>query len=259
MASIRRARRTEIIGTGVDAITLAETVEEIVCWTDQGRGGTVFCRDSRGLVLCRDDPDFRRHHQTADLVTPDGMPLVYLLKLKRGWSRVTRVYGPDLMIALCQATSNGRYRHYLFGSTPRVCKQLGQALQSRCPGLAIAGVLSPPFTRPSAEEDKQMIAAIRDAAPHFVWVGLGSPKQERWIAAHGCELPGMVLLGVGAAFDFVAGAKRQAPWWMRSGGMEWAYRFLQEPRRLWRRNLIDNPRFLWLVLREHTTGLPPLD
>jgi len=211
MAAIRRARRREIIGTGVDAMTLAETVEEIVCWTSAGRGGTVFCRASGGLVRCRDDPDFRRHHQTADLVTPDGMPLVLLLKLRRGWKHVTRGVWARPDDCLVPSHLEQSLPHFLFGSSPKVCKQLERALRSRFPGLCIVGALSRPFTKPSEEQDQRMTAAIRVAAPHFVWVGLGEPKQERWIAAHAPQLPGMVLLGVGAAFDFIAGTKRQAP------------------------------------------------
>jgi N-acetylglucosaminyldiphosphoundecaprenol N-acetyl-beta-D-mannosaminyltransferase len=195
------------------------------------------------------DERLRAIHNAAGMVTPDGMPLVWLSHM-RGYAHVERVYGPDLMLALCQCSASRGYRHYLYGGTEDVTAQLAANLQRRFPGLLIVGRYSPPFRPLDCEEDEQIVRAINAAAPDIVWVGLSTPKQERWMAEHVGRLVAPALIGVGAAFDFHAGVKRQAPRWMQRGGLEWFFRLATEPRRLWRRYAINNPLFVLMVLRQ---------
>jgi len=203
------------------------------------------------------DETLRQIHNSAGLVVPDGMPLVWLSRLA-GAREVGRVYGPDLMLTCCLRSVAHRYRHFLFGGAEGVAERLAERLCDRFPGLLIVGTYTPSFGPPTEKEDADAIRCINDARPDFVWVGLSTPKQERWMADHRDQLRAPVLLGVGAAFDFVAGLKRQAPRWMQQGGLEWLFRLLTEPRRLWRRYLVNNPLFLWQVFLQ-TLGIRKYD
>ena len=177
------------------------------------------------------DDEMRRIHEGAGLVTPDGMPLVWMAHLL-GHSRVERVYGPDLLLACCEMSTRRGYRHFFYGGAPGVGERLAARLEARFPGLSVAGLYSPPFRPLTPEEDAALVDRIDAARPDIVWVGLSTPKQERWMAAHVGRLQAPVLVGVGAAFDFHAGVKRQAPRWMRRSGLEWSFRLMTEPRRL---------------------------
>ena len=188
------------------------------------------------------DDELRRIHETAGLVTPDGMPLVWIAHLL-GHSHVERVYGPDLLLACCERSILRGYRHFFYGGAPGVGECLAARLGARFPGLSVAGLFSPPFRPLSADEDGALVDCINAARPDIVWVGLSTPKQERWMAAHVGRLDAPVLIGVGAAFDFHAGVKRQAPRWMQRSGLEWSFRLAMEPRRRWRRYLRNNPAF----------------
>jgi N-acetylglucosaminyldiphosphoundecaprenol N-acetyl-beta-D-mannosaminyltransferase len=178
------------------------------------------------------------------------MPLVWLLR-KAGYSHVDRVYGPDLLLALAR---RGGYRHYFYGGAPGVPEQLVSNLKSKFPSIDVAGIYSPPFRSLSAKEDETASALIRSSQPDIVWVGLGTPKQERWMASHVNRLKGAVLIGVGAAFDFHAGTIKQAPRWIHRSGFEWLFRLVIEPRRLWRRYFTVIPLFI-LHASLQATGL----
>ena len=191
----------------------------------------------------------RNIHNAAGLVVPDGMPLVWLSRL-RGFNHVTRVYGPDLMLALCERSIARGYRHFLYGGACGIAERLSSRLQSRFPGLNVVGIHSPPFRALEPAEDEEIVKAINSARPHIVWVGVGTPKQELWMAQHVDKLHAPVLIGVGAAFDFLAGVKRQAPRWIMRAGLEWMFRMIQEPRRLGRRYMINNPLFVGLLICE---------
>jgi N-acetylglucosaminyldiphosphoundecaprenol N-acetyl-beta-D-mannosaminyltransferase len=184
----------------------------------------------------------------GSIVAPDGMPLVWLAR-RGAAEHVERVYGPDVLIAASDAGQAAGYRHFFYGSTRETLRLLVERLRMRFPGLVVAGTYAPPFGAVSAEEDARIVETINSSGADVVWVGLGMPKQELWIAEHQDRLDAPLLMAVGAAFDFHAGTVKQAPRWMQRSGLEWLYRLAQEPRRLWRRYLLGNLRFAWLVLR----------
>lgn len=247
--------RTNILGVGVSAINMRMALETIDGWiATRSRGHYVCVTGVHGVMECQRDPSLRRIHNQASLVTPDGMPLVWINRL-RGNGFVSRVYGPDLMLAVCERgldPGNDRpgYRHFLYGGNPGLAGQLSQRLQQRFPGLCIAGTLSPPFRALTPEEDAHIVDTINGAKPDIVWVGLSTPKQERWLEEHAASLQASALIGVGAAFDFLAGTKPQAPRWIQRSGFEWLFRLVSEPRRLWRRYLVNNPQFVLLSLAQ---------
>ena len=226
---------------------MAAAVDAIEQWIVAADRQYVCVTGVHGVMESQDDPDLRAIHNRAGLVTPDGMPLVWMSWLK-GYSDVERVYGPDLMLACCAASIDRGYRHYFYGGGPGVVERLAVRLADRFPGLIVAGTWSPPFRPITVAEDDAIVERINAARPDVVWVGLSTPKQERWMASHVGRLSAPVLIGVGAAFDFHAGLKRQAPRWMQRSGLEWLFRLITEPRRLWRRYLYNNPRFVWRVL-----------
>lgn len=199
------------------------------------------------------NPAIRKIHNSAGLVTPDGMPLVWLSRLN-GYPYVERVYGPDLMAAVCSHSIEKGYRHFFYGGTGVLAERLVESLSQRFPGLQVAGTHSPPFGSLSVEEDRNIVSLINDANPDIIWVGLSTPKQEIWMSEHIDQLGDCILIGVGAAFDFLAGTKKQAPSWMQRTGLEWFFRLCTEPKRLWKRYLINNPYFLLLVISQ-VTGL----
>jgi N-acetylglucosaminyldiphosphoundecaprenol N-acetyl-beta-D-mannosaminyltransferase len=198
---------------------------------------------------CHDHPQLMTIYNKSGLTTPDGMAVVWILKLK-GYKQVARVYGPDLLLAACEAGLQPGWRHYFYGGSPEASKKLVETLTARFPGLVVAGTETPPFRPPTEKEDLETIRRIRAAKPDVVWVGLGCPRQERWMAGHLTKLGVPVLVGVGAAFDFISGTKRQAPRWVQRSGMEWFHRLLSEPKRLWKRYVLGYPRFVVLVAIE---------
>ena len=244
-----RSRRVNILGVGVSPINMDEAVREIEGWIAQRRSHYVCITNIHGIVESQRDNSLRQIHNSAGLVTPDGMPLVWASHLL-GFRGVERVYGPDLVLALCERSTGRGYRHYFFGGAPGVAGQMADCLRQRFPGLAVAGTYAPPFHPLTAEDDDRIVRAINRARPDIVWVGLSTPKQERWMAAHVGRVNAAALIGVGAAFDFLSGSKRQAPRWMQRKGLEWLFRVLTEPRRLWRRYATNIPAFLSLFLAQ---------
>lgn len=250
-------QRTNILGVGVSAIDLPQALDVIEGWIRQREPHYVCVTGVHGVMESQHDEGLRRIHNAAGMVTPDGMPLVWLSRLG-GYRHVDRVYGPDLVLALCERSVATGYRHFFYGGAKGIPEQLVANLQQRFPGLQIAGSYSPPFRPLTPEEDEQVVQIINQADPDIVWVGLSTPKQERWMANHLGRLTAPVLIGVGAAFDFHAGRKRQAPRWMQRSGLEWLFRLLSEPRRLWRRYLVNNPLFIANVFMQWT-GLKHFD
>ncbi|MGH7879262.1 MAG: WecB/TagA/CpsF family glycosyltransferase, partial [Candidatus Binataceae bacterium] len=206
-----------------------------------------------GVVESQRDESLRLIHNNAGMVTPDGMPLVWVSRLM-GFRQTQRVYGPDLMLAVCERAAARGYRHFFYGGGPGVAERLSERLCNRYPGLRVAGIHSPPFRALSPAEDCAVVEQINSSGADIVWVGISTPKQERWMAAHVRRLNAAALIGVGAAFDFHAGLKKQAPRWMRRSGLEWTFRLATEPRRLWRRYLASNPVFVALVAMQLMGG-----
>jgi N-acetylglucosaminyldiphosphoundecaprenol N-acetyl-beta-D-mannosaminyltransferase len=198
------------------------------------------------IVEATRDPQLYESLREADLIFPDGMPLVWAGRLKG--RRTQRVCGPDTMLALLDRSRERGYRHFFYGGTPRVASELAEAMTARFPGLQVAGVYSPPFRPLSWREVEDTVALINDSGAHYVWVGLGSPKQDEWLAAFRPLLHAPVILAVGAAFDFHAGRLRRAPRWAQRLGLEWAFRLASEPRRLAGRYVFTGLRFARLLI-----------
>jgi N-acetylglucosaminyldiphosphoundecaprenol N-acetyl-beta-D-mannosaminyltransferase len=234
-----QAPRYNVLGVGVSALTLAEAQALIVGARGKKGLGYVCLCTVNGVAEARRDPEFRRIFNESWLTTPDGMPIVWM-----GPPTVERVYGPDLMLAVCDSGRSAGLRHYFYGGKPGVAQELASRLSTRFPGLQVAGTFCPPFRDLTDEELVRLKAEVAAAGPDIVWVGLGTPKQERFMAGPGRELNAALLIGVGAAFDFHSGRVRQAPRWIRRIGLEWLFRLCAEPRRLGRRYLTTNPLFI---------------
>jgi N-acetylglucosaminyldiphosphoundecaprenol N-acetyl-beta-D-mannosaminyltransferase len=232
----------------VDATSYADATDRILDWAHQRRSCYVCCAAVNNIMEARRSPDYRVVMDQADLVTSDGMPLVWMLRCL-GARLATRVYGPDLMSLLLEAAGDAGIPVGFYGGTAPLLTHLVALIRSRFPRLQVAYAEAPPFRALTPEEDLQTTQAIREAGVRILFVGLGSPKQDRWMHAHKGRIPA-VMLGVGAAFDFLAGEKPQAPHWMRSSGLEWVFRLATEPRRLWRRYLTQNPQFILLALAQ---------
>lgn len=251
-ASSRR-RRINILGVGIDPVDMNQAVATIERWKSAGIRDYVCCVCVHGTVEAQHDPSVRRALNQAGLATGDGMPLVWWCRLA-GRGPAKRVCGSDLLDALCRDGIARGYRHYFYGATPDVLEQLSGRLRRRYPGINIAGCRAPPFRTLTEEEDEAEVKAINEAAPDLVWVGLGMPKQERWMHAHLGRVNATALIGIGAAFDFHAGAKPRAPRLMQQAGLEWLFRLGCEPRRLFRRYMVYNAVFVLRAI-EQALGL----
>jgi len=200
-----------------------------------------------GVTEAQRDASFKTILTAADLVVPDGMPLVWLGRY-RGHDLRRRVYGPELMETFCQSTGS-KFRHFLYGGRPEVLARLSEHLREKY-GVNVVGAYAPPFRPLTACEDKEIVARIHAANPDILWVGLSTPKQERWMNEHRRNLRVPCVVGVGAAFDINSGSIGQAPGWMREHGLEWFYRLIREPRRLWRRYIVYGSQFVYNVTLE---------
>jgi N-acetylglucosaminyldiphosphoundecaprenol N-acetyl-beta-D-mannosaminyltransferase len=236
-----------VLGVRISAVNLESAVARIETAIAEDAREYVCVRDAHGIVRCQGDAELRSAHNRAFLVTPDGMPLAWALK-RAGHEDSSRVYGPDLMLAVLQAGRSEGHRHFLYGATADTLERLRTRLVEKFPDLRIAGSWAPPFRDLSAQEEEDLADRINRSGADVVWVGLGTPKQELWMARMRARLDAPVLLGVGAAFDFHAGLKRQAPRIIQRSGFEWAFRLGCEPRRLWRRYAAVVPSFLLLTL-----------
>ncbi|MEX2527831.1 MAG: WecB/TagA/CpsF family glycosyltransferase [Gemmatimonadota bacterium] len=237
---------SKILGLRVHAVTYDEVVGQVRGWVKAGEGRAIGVANVHVTMEAYDDPALQASLNDFDLVVPDGMPLVWVLR-RRGFPLPDRVYGPELTLRLCALAEEDGFPVGFLGGTPEVLEALVERLKARFPTLRVGFSHSPPFSQGALPHDPEMLRAIVESGVGILFVGLGCPKQERWVARHRKELPA-VLLGVGAAFDFHAGRVSQAPGWMQRAGLEWSYRLAREPRRLWRRYLVQNPRFLWKLL-----------
>ena len=247
--------RVDVLGVGVSAVSLDEAVQEIMRWLVVGEAHYVCVTNVHTVMECQRDPGLMKIHNASGLTTPDGMPMVWC-GLRAGAKNITRVYGPDLMLALCAELESSGHTSFLYGTTPQTLRALQATLRLRFPKLLVAGSTAPPFRPLTRMEDDAVVDQINASGADVVWVGLGAPKQERWMAEHAPRLNATVLIGVGAAFDFHAGTVAQAPRWMQRSGLEWTYRLAKEPRRLWRRYLRTNPAFVISILRHPPRMMP---
>jgi N-acetylglucosaminyldiphosphoundecaprenol N-acetyl-beta-D-mannosaminyltransferase len=244
--------RVNILGVQVSAIDMDAATATLEGWIRNRTPNYVCITGVHGVMESWRDPALRTIHNAAGLVTPDGMPLVWMAK-RLGFPQVRRVYGPDLMRRMTALSAERGWRNYYFGGHPGTPERLRVVLRQVHPALQVVGTFSPPFRPVSAEEDDATVQRINAARPDILWVGLSTPKQECWMAAHVRRLQVPVLVGVGAAFDFLAGNKAQAPVWMQRTGLEWLFRMATEPRRLAGRYLRNNPAFIWHALQQLTS------
>jgi N-acetylglucosaminyldiphosphoundecaprenol N-acetyl-beta-D-mannosaminyltransferase len=238
--------RVNILGVGISAINLRQAVGEIERWIVGREARYVNVCTVHTVMECQKSVRLRRIVNESGLSTPDGMPLVWLSRL-HGHRQAGRVYGPDLMLAVCERSQAIGYRHFFYGGAPGVADLLARKLQARYPGLVVAGTYAPPYRPPDISEDNAALDTINAATADVIWVGLGTPKQDYWVSRHRAKLSAPVLIAVGAAFDFHAGLLPQAPSWMQQNGLEWLFRLVQEPKRLAFRYLVYNPLFVFKV------------
>lgn len=247
----RHAKTYFVLGIPLSVTNLNQAADCIEQWAGDDQGRFVCIRDVASLTAMSDDPDLAALHNEASMVTPDGMPLVLLGKL-RGLP-VERTCGPDLIDLVCARSVGAGLKHYFYGGKEGVAERLARVFAAKYPGMKVVGYECPPFRRLTEAEDAACVARIKASGADVVWVGISSPKQDIWMREHYRRLS-QTLIGVGAAFDFHAGTVRRAPRWMQRSGLEWLFRLLSEPRRLWRRYLVLAPKFVWRVLAE---GIDP--
>ena len=238
--------RANILGVGISAISMADAVHHSDVFLQRGTRGYICVTGVHGIMEAQADDRFRNILNNSLLTTPDGMPTVWLGRWQ-GFKEMTRVYGPDFMLALCKISVERGYRHFLYGGKPGVAEELKRILSARFPGLQITGTYTPPFRQLNSEEEASLKRQVEDARTDILWCGLSTPKQERFMAQYSGKLPVKLMIGVGAAFDINSGCLKDAPDWMKGAGLQWLYRMIKEPRRLAGRYLKNNPAFLWLT------------
>ncbi|MGC4942193.1 WecB/TagA/CpsF family glycosyltransferase [Kribbella sp. DT2] len=241
--------RVDVLGIHVSVTDMDGTVDTFGRWIDGGERHLVCVSDMNALLHARADAELTEVYNTSGLTLADGMPLVWAGK-KAGFDRMARVCGPDLIERVMAEAAQRGWSQYFYGGADGVAEQLRDNFVARHPSLVVAGVYSPPYRTLSAEEDAAIVDKVNAAGPDIIWVGLGAPKQERWMAEHRDRLDAAILIGVGAAFDFHTGRLDRAPVWMQKSGLEWSYRLYKEPRRLWRRYVLGIPRFAVGILRQ---------
>ncbi len=246
--SVAAAPRFDVLGVQVSAVDMDGALSEISGWVEQRRNHYVCVTGVHGVMESQRDEALRIIHNRSGMTTPDGMPMVWAGHYA-GFTGVKRVYGPDLMLALSERAAERGWRCFFYGGKEGVAALTAARMSTAYAGLDVVGTLSPPFRPLTEAEDAAVVARINASRPDIVWVGLSTPKQERWMADHLNKLTAPVLIGVGAAFDIHAGVVAQAPRWVQRSGLEWLFRLATEPRRLARRYLTNNPRFVMRVLR----------
>jgi N-acetylglucosaminyldiphosphoundecaprenol N-acetyl-beta-D-mannosaminyltransferase len=242
--------RANVLGVGISALGMPEALRACEDMIARGRG-YVCVTGVHGVMEAQTDPKFRSILNNSFLNVPDGMPMVWVGCLQ-GHQQISRVYGPDLMTELCCRSQAMGYRHFLYGGKEGVAEELAANLCRRFPGLQIVGTYTPPFRPLTTAEESELHSIIAACKPDVLWVGLSTPKQERFMAEHWDSLDTKLMIGVGAAFDVHTGRIKDAPRWMKSSGLQWFHRLSQEPRRLWRRYLVNNPIFVVRVAMQLT-------
>jgi N-acetylglucosaminyldiphosphoundecaprenol N-acetyl-beta-D-mannosaminyltransferase len=236
--------RANVLGVGVSAIDMEAAIQLSDSMVRSRQRGYICVTGVHGVMEAQSDPLLKRILNRSFMTTPDGMPMVWVGKLQ-GHREMRRVYGPDFMLDFCRFSVERGYRHFLYGGNDGVADRLARELIRRYPGLQIAGTYTPPFRPLNPEEERDLADLVASTRPDVFWVGLSTPKQERFMAHYIDKLDVKLMVGVGAAFDIHTGGIKDAPRWVKQAGLQWLHRLLQEPRRLWRRYLVNNPRFVW--------------
>ncbi|MEI8374860.1 MAG: WecB/TagA/CpsF family glycosyltransferase [Planctomycetota bacterium] len=245
--------KSNILTIAFDLIGYKEAFERIEHWRQIGERQYVALTNPHSVMLCRRNENMAHATRNAGMILPDGIGVIVAANLL-GYANHGRATGPTLMLKVCDWGRNKGYRHYFMGGAAGVAEKLAKQLTEKYPGLSVAGTYCPPFRKLSDAEDQAIVDRINAAEADIVWVGLGAPKQEKWMADHVGRIDAAAMVGVGAAFDFHSGDVKWSPPWIRRLGMEWAYRLAIEPRRMWRRNL-DSPLFLGGVVIQRITNI----
>lgn len=236
-----------ILGVNVAVTDMDKVLSFLTDNLEKLRGDYICVSNVHTIVMAHENDSYKKIQNGAAVILPDGKPLSVLERKQGGFSEAKKVSGPDLMPEVFKLSEKAGYRHFFYGSTEQTLDLLKNNLKKEYPKLEIAGVYAPPFRQLTKEEDKEIIQKINEAAPDFLWVGLGAPKQEIWMASHKDKVSA-VMIGVGAGFDFHAGTVRRAPVWMQRCGLEWFYRLLRDPKRLWKRYVVTNSKFIWYMI-----------
>ncbi|MCH7687472.1 MAG: WecB/TagA/CpsF family glycosyltransferase, partial [Planctomycetes bacterium] len=239
----------DILGIPVHFVGYEEVLSTIARWHNRQEQHYICLSNPHSIMQCRRDEEMRNASRNAGLVLPDGTGVVLAARLL-GYRHQGRVTGPSLMLRVCDKGREPQLRHFFYGGEPRVILRLIEQLEKQFPGIEVAGGFSPPFRELTEKEDEEVVRRINEAQPDIVWVGLGAPKQEKWMASHVGKINAVAMIGVGAAFDFHSGSVHWAPPWLRKIGCEWAFRLIQDPKRLWKRNL-DSFSFLALLMSQY--------
>ena len=235
----------EILKTNINVTNMSDTIKYIDGHLDDLRGKYICVSNVHTTVMSYENEEYRKIQNGAAMALPDGAPLSSYSR-RKGYKQAQRVTGPDLMLELFAISKEKGYRHYFYGATEETLQSMKEVLERDYPGIQIAGMYAPPFRALTPQEDAQIVAKINESRPDFIWIGLGAPKQEEWMYQHMGQLQG-VLIGVGAGFDYLAGYIKRAPRWMQRMSLEWLYRLLQDPKRLWRRYFTSNVKFICLT------------
>ena len=235
----------EILKTNINVTNMSDTIKYIGEHLDDLRGKYICVSNVHTTVMSYENEEYRKIQNSAAMALPDGAPLSSYSR-RKGYKQAQRVTGPDLMLELFAISKEKGYRHYFYGATEETLQSMKEVLERDYPGIQIAGMYAPPFRTLTPQEDAQIVAKINESRPDFIWIGLGAPKQEEWMYQHMGQLQG-VLIGVGAGFDYLAGYIKRAPRWMQRMSLEWLYRLLQDPKRLWRRYFTSNVKFICLT------------
>lgn len=246
--NVANRNRIGVIGAPIDALDWTQAIARIAGWSNARESRVVCICNAHSVVTARQDARLAEAIQEADMATPDGAPVAWLLR-RLGAGDQARINGPDLMLKYCAHAELSGESIYLYGASSSTLEVLNKTLSTEFPKLRIAGSFSPPFRSLTQAEDINIIKAINDSGAGVVWVSLGCPKQEKWMQEHRGKIKA-VMIGVGAAFDYHAGTIQRAPLWMQRNGLEWLHRLASEPRRLWKRYLITNSLFIWFAAQQ---------
>lgn len=240
------ASRANVLGVGVSATNMERVLSLFDEWLGNGTRGYVCVTGVHGIMEAQRDPALCEILNRSLLTTPDGMPTVWVGRLQ-GYRRMGRVFGPDLMASVCRLSCEKGYTHYFYGGGPGTVDRLRETLTNRFPGLRVVGTFTPPFRSLTPSEEQELLEDVSRARPQIFWVGLSTPKQERFMAQYIQKIETKIMVGVGAAFDFHTGRIKDSPEWIKKAGLQWAHRLAQEPRRLTRRYIRNNPGFVWKI------------